>query len=163
MTAAKFRAKKCIVFWPNPWLEGHRSENFTLLWTFTSDQHFLGSKHLALRGLAVIDISNTMGVESFLWQMKNYLWIESLTWAKEIDYSALFLWQLVLRIWSLLLLMTTISSVELVDIYGEINAKMVEIPANDAATSTSTSIYLRNGNQKPLLVKSFCIWGPQSQ
>ena len=69
----------------------------------------------------------------------------------------LFLWQLVLRIWSLLLLMATISSVELVDIYGEINAKMVEIPANDAATSTSTSIYLRNGNQKPLLVKSFCI------
>ena len=52
----------------------------------------------------------------------------------------LFLWQLVLRIWSLLLLMATISSVELVDIYGEINAKMVEIPANDAATSTS--IYL---------------------
>ena len=69
----------------------------------------------------------------------------------------LFLWQLVLRIWSLLLLMATISSVELVDIYGEINAKMVEIPANDAATSTSASIYLRNRNQKPVLVKSFCI------
>ena len=59
--------------------------------------------------------------------------------------------------------MVFMSSVELVDIFGEINAKMVEIPANDAATSTSTSIYLRNGNQKPLLVKSFCIWGPQSQ
>ena len=57
--------------------------------------------------------------------------------------------------------MVIISSVELVDIYGEINAKMVEIPANDAATSTS--IYLWNGNQKPLSVKSFCIWGPQSQ
>ena len=83
--------------------------------------------------------------------------VESLTWAKEIDYSALFLWQLVLRIWSLLILMATISSVELVDIYGEINAKMVEIPANDAATSTSASIYLRNRNQKPVLVKSFCI------
>ena len=69
----------------------------------------------------------------------------------------LFLWQLVLRIWPLLLLMATISSVELVDIYGEINAKMVEIPANDAATSTSASIYLRNRNQKPVLVKSFCI------
>ena len=36
--------------------------------------------------------------------------------------------------------MVFMSSVELVDIFGEINAKMVEIPANDAATSTS--IYL---------------------
>ena len=66
-----------------------------MVWTFTSEQHFLGSKHLALRGSVVIDISKTMGMESFYsglritYELLNKE-VESLTWANESDIIVLF-------------------------------------------------------------------------